>query len=59
MGDLAAAQDVLPADPDRRPRGRGRATGTLDRAPLGMRAPRPLIGRYVRIVVEAELEPPS
>ncbi|MEU4248180.1 YceI family protein [Amycolatopsis sp. NPDC026612] len=38
---------------------RVRATGTLDRAPLGMRAPRPLIGRYVRIVVEAELEPPS
>ncbi|WIX88125.1 YceI family protein [Amycolatopsis sp. DG1A-15b] len=38
---------------------RVRATGTLDRAPLGMRAPRPMIGRYVRIVVEAELEPPS
>jgi polyisoprenoid-binding protein YceI len=38
---------------------RVRATGTLDRAPLGMRAPRPLIGRYVRIDVEAELEPPS
>ncbi|MEV7097197.1 YceI family protein [Amycolatopsis sp. NPDC051045] len=38
---------------------RVRATGTLDRAPLGMRAPRPLIGRYVRIVVEAELGPPS
>ncbi len=38
---------------------RVRAAGTLDRAPLGMRAPRPLIGRYVRIVVEAELEPPS
>jgi polyisoprenoid-binding protein YceI len=38
---------------------RVRATGTLDRAPLGLRAPRPMIGRYVRIVVEAELEPPS
>jgi len=38
---------------------RVRATGTLDRAPLGMRVPRAVIGRYVRIVVEAELEPPS
>ncbi|MBE1498264.1 polyisoprenoid-binding protein YceI [Amycolatopsis lexingtonensis] len=36
-----------------------RATGTLDRAPLGMRVPRAVIGRYVRIDVEAELEPPS
>ncbi|WP_410644068.1 hypothetical protein [Amycolatopsis sp. lyj-346] len=36
-----------------------RATGTLDRAPLGLRVPRAVIGRYVRIVVEAELEPPS
>ncbi|MET8852838.1 YceI family protein [Amycolatopsis sp. NPDC004625] len=38
---------------------RVRATGTLDRAPLGMRVPRAVIGRYVRIDVEAELEPPS
>ena len=38
---------------------RVRATGTLDRAPLGLRVPRAVIGRYVRIVVEAELEPPS
>lgn len=35
-----------------------RATGTVDRAPLGMKVPRAVIGRYVRIVVEAELEPP-
>jgi polyisoprenoid-binding protein YceI len=42
------------------PAGEGvRATGTLDRAPLGVRAPRPMIGRYVRIVVDAWLEPPS
>ncbi|MET9000640.1 YceI family protein [Amycolatopsis sp. NPDC004169] len=38
---------------------RVRATGTLDRAPLGMRVPRAVIGRYVRIDVEAEFEPPS
>jgi polyisoprenoid-binding protein YceI len=38
---------------------RVRATGTLDRTPLGMRVPRAVIGRYVRIDVEAELEPPS
>ncbi|MDS0139194.1 MULTISPECIES: YceI family protein [unclassified Amycolatopsis] len=38
---------------------RVRATGTLDRAPLGLRVPRAVIGRYVRIDVEAELEPPS
>ncbi len=38
---------------------RVRATGTLDRAPLGVKAPRAMIGRYVAIVVEAELEPPS
>ncbi|MFG1642136.1 YceI family protein [Amycolatopsis sp. NPDC049252] len=38
---------------------RVRATGTLDRAPLGVRAPRLMIGRYVRIVVDAWLEPPS
>lgn len=38
---------------------RVRATGTLDRAPLGMRVPRAVIGRYVRIDVEAELAPPS
>ncbi|MFJ7218745.1 YceI family protein [Amycolatopsis sp. NPDC098790] len=36
-----------------------RATGTLDRAPLGMKVPRAVIGRYVRIVVDAELEPPT
>ncbi|WP_328614001.1 YceI family protein [Amycolatopsis sp. NBC_00355] len=43
------------------PTGEGhvRATGTLDRAPLGVRAPRPMIGRYVRIVVDAWLAPPS
>jgi polyisoprenoid-binding protein YceI len=35
-----------------------RATGTFDRAPLGMRVPRAVIGRYVRIVVDAGLEPP-
>jgi polyisoprenoid-binding protein YceI len=41
------------------PAGEGvRATGTLDRTPLGVRAPRAMIGRYVRIVVDAELEPP-
>ncbi|WP_103347717.1 YceI family protein [Amycolatopsis sp. CA-128772] len=38
---------------------RVRATGTFDRAPLGLRVPRAVIGRYIRIVVEAELEPPS
>jgi polyisoprenoid-binding protein YceI len=38
---------------------RVRATGTLDRAALGVRAPRVMIGRYVRIVVDAWLEPPS
>ncbi|MDX3192861.1 YceI family protein [Streptomyces sp. MN03-5084-2B] len=38
---------------------RVRATGTLDRAPLGMRVPRAVIGRYVRIDVEAEFEAPS
>ncbi|UOX85961.1 YceI family protein [Amycolatopsis sp. FBCC-B4732] len=38
---------------------RVRATGTLDRAPLGVKAPRAMIGRYVAIAVEAELEPPS
>jgi polyisoprenoid-binding protein YceI len=36
-----------------------RATGTFDRASLGVRAPRVMIGRYVRIVVDAWLEPPS
>jgi polyisoprenoid-binding protein YceI len=35
-----------------------RATGTLDRAPLGMRVPRVMVGRHVGIVVDAELEPP-
>ncbi|WP_410572237.1 YceI family protein [Amycolatopsis sp. cmx-4-61] len=37
---------------------RVRATARLDRAPLGIRAPRLLVGRYVWIVVEAEFEPP-
>jgi len=37
---------------------RVRATGTLDRAPLGLRVPRAMVGRYVRVVVDAWLEPP-
>ncbi|MCR6487578.1 YceI family protein [Amycolatopsis sp. OK19-0408] len=35
-----------------------RATGTFDRAPLGMRVPRVVIGRHVRITVDAGFEPP-
>ncbi|OXM64871.1 YceI family protein [Amycolatopsis vastitatis] len=60
-GELRLRGTACPLTLDVEPPGgtRVRATGTLDRAPLGMRAPRPLIGRYVRIVVEAELEPPS
>lgn len=34
-----------------------RATATMDRRSVGIRAPRPLIGREVRIEVEAELAP--
>ncbi|MGY1771170.1 YceI family protein [Blastococcus sp. SYSU D00813] len=34
-----------------------RATATMDRRSVGIRAPRPVIGRQVRIEVEAELAP--
>jgi polyisoprenoid-binding protein YceI len=59
-GELRLRGTACPLTLDVEPAGgtRIRATGTLDRAPLGLRAPRPLIGRYVRIVVEAELRPP-
>lgn len=36
-----------------------RATGTFDRAPLGMRVPRLMIGRHVRLTVDAGFAPPS
>ena len=35
------------------------ATATLDRAPLGIKAPRVMIGRYVEIVLDAFLAPPA